>query len=422
MRMSYQDCLKKMKEIHKDLYPIWYIDIGGKYLFNMLKRGVNKEEAFSNLYVIDPETGESSGSLPVMALYGDKRISEKFNSPNMIPAEDQQLEHAFLKNDNYLMHYGIKGQRWGIRRFQNEDGTLTAEGKSRYKNTTNGPDSSKKLSFREKRLKAEADRGDQWLNDMDKETTDIINREETKKDKSSRNIIMDVLSFVVDPLGTTAMLTAESGISAYSNHKLKKYFRDREEKCEKDPKTGLYLKSGEVDEKTDLASVNPGVYNMNTNTKNNCMLCTTTYDLRKRGYDVTAQLDSQGYSFGDIKKWYPKAKIEKNSRYNEDGKAITQQEYVDKTIKNLQKQGDGARGNLMVLFKSGGAHSIVYEVKNGKVIFKDSQINQVYDGKISLTRASSSPEQFLYGTTSNAFARLDNVEPDYGEIKKYCVR
>lgn len=34
---------------------------------------------------------------------------------------------------NYsLMHFGIKGQRWGIRRFQNEDGSLTAEGKERY--------------------------------------------------------------------------------------------------------------------------------------------------------------------------------------------------------------------------------------------------------------------------------------------------
>lgn len=31
-----------------------------------------------------------------------------------------------------LYHYGIKGQRWGIRRFQNEDGTYTTEGKKRY--------------------------------------------------------------------------------------------------------------------------------------------------------------------------------------------------------------------------------------------------------------------------------------------------
>lgn len=31
-----------------------------------------------------------------------------------------------------LMHYGIKGMRWGVRRYQNEDGTLTAKGKKRY--------------------------------------------------------------------------------------------------------------------------------------------------------------------------------------------------------------------------------------------------------------------------------------------------
>lgn len=34
--------------------------------------------------------------------------------------------------DNYLMHHGIKGQKWGLRRFQNADGTLTPDGKRRY--------------------------------------------------------------------------------------------------------------------------------------------------------------------------------------------------------------------------------------------------------------------------------------------------
>lgn len=31
----------------------------------------------------------------------------------------------------YLAHHGIKGQRWGVRRYQNEDGTLTVLGKKR---------------------------------------------------------------------------------------------------------------------------------------------------------------------------------------------------------------------------------------------------------------------------------------------------
>lgn len=33
---------------------------------------------------------------------------------------------------NELRHYGIKGQKWGVRRFENIDGTLTPEGKKRY--------------------------------------------------------------------------------------------------------------------------------------------------------------------------------------------------------------------------------------------------------------------------------------------------
>lgn len=35
-------------------------------------------------------------------------------------------------NDTYLKHHGIKGMKWGIRRYQNKDGTLTAAGKRRY--------------------------------------------------------------------------------------------------------------------------------------------------------------------------------------------------------------------------------------------------------------------------------------------------
>lgn len=35
-------------------------------------------------------------------------------------------------DNNYVMHFGIKGMRWGVRRYQNKDGTLTPAGKVRY--------------------------------------------------------------------------------------------------------------------------------------------------------------------------------------------------------------------------------------------------------------------------------------------------
>lgn len=40
--------------------------------------------------------------------------------------------------NNELYHHGIKGMKWGVRRFQNPDGTLTTEGKNRYLKIENG--------------------------------------------------------------------------------------------------------------------------------------------------------------------------------------------------------------------------------------------------------------------------------------------
>lgn len=43
-------------------------------------------------------------------------------------------------NRDELRHHGIKGQKWGVRRFQNADGTLTSAGNKRYVNPNNDSD------------------------------------------------------------------------------------------------------------------------------------------------------------------------------------------------------------------------------------------------------------------------------------------
>lgn len=47
------------------------------------------------------------------------------------------MEHTYgltirQGSGTYFAHHGVKGQKWGVRRYQNEDGSLTNEGKKRY--------------------------------------------------------------------------------------------------------------------------------------------------------------------------------------------------------------------------------------------------------------------------------------------------
>ena len=43
----------------------------------------------------------------------------------------EQNQYYGALTDEFIAHHGIQGQKWGVRRFQNPDGSLTDEGRRR---------------------------------------------------------------------------------------------------------------------------------------------------------------------------------------------------------------------------------------------------------------------------------------------------
>lgn len=64
-----------------------------------------------------------------------KRIENRTKSDknkNKDKDDDNEKSKEDEHKKRYIAHSGIKGMKWGIRRYQNEDGTLTPAGKERY--------------------------------------------------------------------------------------------------------------------------------------------------------------------------------------------------------------------------------------------------------------------------------------------------
>lgn len=87
-----------------------------------------------------------------------------------------------------IYHFGIKGMKWGVRRFQNKDGSLTEKGKKRYTATSIGAAIAKKQNEKVDRSfqnwKSNTEKRDTAIDLGKKANTARLNYESNRGDKS----------------------------------------------------------------------------------------------------------------------------------------------------------------------------------------------------------------------------------------------
>lgn len=283
---------------------------------------------------------------------------------------------------NELYHYGVVGMKWGVRRYQNPDGSYTNAGKERYSN------------------KREA------------------SYEGYYEQQKAVSAVLTAVGYVpVVGLAANAIsLGARAVRSINANHVQKKV--DQVDKTDLD----IPKKDHDSTAEQDATSVNPA--RGKAGGTSNCMYCTAAYDMRRRGYDVCAELSKKGHTTSEMEKWYPGAKavkIESGNAY--DPKHLLdfshKKKNSEETANVLADLGDGARGHLSVHFESGvfqGNHSIAFENRNGKTYIIDGQAGQSWDSVDAYSKAAGGIAQ--RGALFTDYVRLDNVQPDMNAIKE----
>lgn len=230
--------------------------------------------------------------------------------------------------------------KWGVRRYQNPDGTLTAAGKKRYNDA--GQDEAKKKGL---------------------------------SDKEKRAL----------KIGATVAVTALAaygGYRLYKSGKLDSFIDEGKRKV-----TGIL---GDItDSKTSLSSsslkklphkesVEEAISKANPNkSRFNCYNCVTATVLRMCGIDAVAQDDTRGgkgRAFEDICKVF---KVSEDQIIHVSSPDVGR---VQRNILRKFQEGDiGAIGLTWNDPSLGDAHTLNWTIRNGKVEFMDGQVNKGSD-------------------------------------------
>lgn len=158
-------------------------------------------------------------------------------------------------------------------------------------------------------------------------------------------------------------------------------------------------------------------------TKMNCRRATMTYEMRRRGYDVTAT--PSHYATGQHLQGFRTATMTQKKRYESiwgekevKGDKPFYKESPDRRSQlifdSLKQYPNGARGELGVGWSFGGGHSMAFEIVNNKPVIFDTQSATIF-------REPASFSKFAATTHSAATTRTDNIQLNDQFLRRWMV-
>jgi hypothetical protein len=264
-------------------------------------------------------------------------------------------------NENCLAHHGILGQKWGKR---------------------NGPPYPLKAGEHTPKEKT-----GQGKNAAEKVMAKYANKDLAGIDPATAS----VLAYL------TAEIALVAAVKIASDVKYKK-----EIKSNSSDTSDIQKKiQGEHSAEDDLKAVNPDFSDpTDMGARVNCTMCSTAYELRRRGYDVVAQKSTVGRKPEDVTSWF-----------GLDKKDLSKFKTRDEFAKALEAEPDGARGLTFTAYgQFGSHHCMIWEKNNGKVTISDGQCNAAPKSiKESGISATSGMLKYQYIRTDNATINWDAI-------------
>ena len=320
--------------------------------------------------------------------------------------------------DELVIHYGVKGMRWGVRKDRSSSGS------SKIRRDKDGVRPIAKTlndSWFGKLANRNAER---YANKQAQKNLDKLNKQKvagldlTPQQKTGVKFVAAYMT------GAAIMSTAnfaDSGKVRVLRNKGKRFMDGDEEGVQYKRKSSLSKKDMSEDElmKDVVSDINKN-YGA-AGTKMNCRRCTVAYEMRRRGYDVEAT--HSRLASGQTSKGMKKA-VNANIKRNHWGEndvylATGKIGEVKKTdapkamFDALGKQPDRSRGEVGIGWLFGGGHSVAYEIVNNKPVIFDTQ------RQLKIKTPEDWVKAYDIDVLATGFTRLDNKPINEGWVERW---